>query len=191
MKAVRAGFFTGLCAVFAVVLAACGDDNESAPATSSSPSASSTVASATFAPGETKAPTAAAPATSEGPAAPTPVMPQLSSGVRRIGEGTMNFTLVPNVNTTFDPSTFPLEQPNEKPPCSAFVFAFGWQVTNPYPAPTDLALVWRRTSEGQTVEVARGPAGEQNVGCGLLEAFNAGTSDVSVSVHYIIGSAGG
>jgi hypothetical protein len=74
-----------------------------------------------------------------------------------------------------------------EPSCDNFAFDFTWQVQDPYP-PDGVDLAWQFTREAGAVEVAAGPAGEQTVGCGLLEARNRGAAPVTVALRYRAGA---
>jgi len=103
--------------------------------------------------------------------------------VQQIGEGTINFVLVANGQFPID--GLGLIQPGtEAPPCAAFVFAFNWQITDPYP-PGDSQVTWEIIAQDNRNEVASGAAGTASVGCGQLIALNNGPDQIGVSVHYI------
>jgi len=174
----------------AVVLtfAACGDDDDDRDR-SATPTTSGSATGDAESPGSSPDDTGAPDAT-ETPepttAAPTPIAPTLAAGVRKIGEGTINFVLA--ANGLFGIDGLALIQPGtETPPCAAVVFSFDWQITEPYP-PGGNTVQCRITSQDITEDVAAGPDGAATVGCGQLTAVNPGSAQISVAVHYIQGS---
>lgn len=179
-------------AVFTLSVAACGDDDEDGdasvtPTATGSPSATNdgesptTTPSLTIPPGGTETP---------GPtsAAPTPGAPPLPAGVTQITEGTMNFVVISGGQFSFDGQG--LVQPGtQPPPCETFVFAFAWQITDPFP-PGDNSVTWRVTQQGATNDIASGADGSATTGCGLITAVNTGLDQVTVNVRYILGQRG-
>jgi hypothetical protein len=187
-----------LTAIALVAGAACGGDDDDdnggvdgngtvSPAVNGSPSPSATGGgvSASASPngtepaGETSTPRPTS-------SAPTPVKPALDAGVQQVGEGTIGFVLVPNGQFPID--GLGLIQPGtEPPPCAAFVFAFSWQITDPYP-PGDSQVTWQIVAQDSRDDVASGAAGTASVGCGQLIASNNGPDQIDVSVHYVQGA---
>jgi len=165
------------------LLAACGGGDDTA---TQSPAFSGP----TFAANQTKAATRTAVPSTGGGTAPPVASPELDPIVQKLGEGALEFTIGPGDSYGFDPLGLPVGSGKQPPPCAAFVFAFTWQVTDPYPA-DNVDLRWRLNRMGGAVEIARGPSGDQTVGCGLLEAVNSGDASVSLSVRYLIGTAPG
>lgn len=178
-----------------LAFAACGDDDDNdstdgspASSTSGSPSPSETAGgeSPGASPGTTDVATITPAPTAATPSGPTPVTPKLDAGVNQIGEGTITFTLLPNGQLPIDGLGL-IQAGKETPPCAAFVFAFSWQITNPFPV-GDNTVAWKMTQQGSTEDVAAGPAGTATVGCGQLTVINTGPDQVNVAVHYIQGA---
>lgn len=179
--------FAILIAVSALLIAACGDDDDEAgngsvsPTASGSPSATGADETPDASPDGTGQP-AGTPTTQPTGAAPTPA---LDPGVKKIGEGTMTFILIPGGQFPVD--GLGLIQPGTATPtCAAFVFAFAWQITDPFP-PGSNAMTWRITQGDSTEDVGSGADGTATVGCGLLTAMNTGPATISVSVRYVQG----
>ena len=166
-----------------LIVAACGGGDDSA---SSSPALNGP----TFAANQTKAATRTAVPSTAGGTAPPVASPELDPIVKKLGEGALEITIAPGESYGFDPLGLPVDPGKQPPPCAAFVFAFTWQVTDPYPA-DNVDLRWRLNRMGGAVEIARGPSGDQTVGCGVVEAFNSSDASVSLSVRYLIGTAPG
>lgn len=178
-----------LMATFAVALAACGDDDDTGDG--ASPSATES-ASASPSDGTSASPSAtgggaatATPASGGSPAPDAPV-PVLDANTKKIGEGTISFVLVPGQSSPIDPIGLPLPAGATPPPCAAFVFSFGWQVTKPNP-PGDAKVTFKIDRQGVVEQVASGASGTASVGCGLLTAVNEGDGEMSVSMHYFQG----
>jgi len=174
-----------LVAALALAAAACGgdDDNGGASTTATGSGSPGPSASGTKTPAPSKSPTKTPAPTA---AVVTPAVPTLAAGVKKIGDGTMTFVLAANGQFPIDGQG--LVQPGtQAPPCASFVFAFGWQITNPYP-PGDKAVFWQINQQGVVSDVASGPAGTASVGCGQLIALNKTSDPVSVSVAYVQGS---
>ena len=196
MRMVTRILLISLAATALLAVAACGGDDDDdnggvdgngtaspAPSGSLSPSATGGGVSASASPngtepaGETPRPASSA---------PTPVKPALDAGVQQVGEGTISFVLVPNGQFSID--GLGLIQPGtEPPPCAAFVFAFSWQITDPYP-PGDSQVTWQIIAQDSRDDVASGAAGTASVGCGQLIASNNGPDQIGVSVHYVQGA---
>ncbi len=120
------------------------------------------------------------------PAGPSPVAPTLDTGVSQIGEGTISFVLVPNGQIPIDGLGL-IQAGTETPPCAAFVFAFSWQITDPFPV-EDNQVAWKITRQDSIDDVAAGADGTATVGCGQLNVINTGPDQVTVSVHYLQGA---
>jgi len=174
--------FAILAALVALV-AACGGGDDSA---TQSPAFSGP----TFAANQTKAPTRTAVPSTAGGTAPPVASPEPGPIVQKLGEGALEITIGSGESYRFDPLSLPVDPGRQPPPCAAFVFAFTWQVTDPYPA-DNVDVRWRLNRMGGAVEIARGPSGDQTVGCGVVEAVNSGDASVSLSVRYLIGTAPG
>ena len=176
-------------AIFTVALAACGDDDDTGDG--ASPSATGS-ASASPSGGTSASPSAtggaAATATPAEGGSPTPVapVPVLDANATKIGEGTISFVLVPGQSSPIDPIGLPLQAGAVPPPCAAFVFSFGWQVTKPNP-PGEARVTFKIDRQGVVEQVASAVNGTASVGCGLLTTVNEGDGEVSVSIHYLQG----
>ncbi|HET8943929.1 MAG TPA: hypothetical protein VFO59_04040 [Dehalococcoidia bacterium] len=184
--------FAVLIAVSVLVIAACGDDDDddgvengsASPTASRSPSATGADETPQASPDGTGQPSLS-PTPAPTAAAPTPRPPSLAAGVRKIGEGTMTFTLLPEGEFPLDPLAL-IQPGTTAPPCAAFVFAFSWQITDPFP-PGANTLIWRITRQDVTEDVGLGASGSDTVGCGQLMAVNDGPDTINVSVWYIQG----
>lgn len=125
----------------------------------------------------------ATPTSSAGVAvAPTPLDPTLDEELTEIDAGSFDETIAPGGSWSINTAAVALGAP-----CTNFALDFTWQVQDPYP-PDGVELAWQFTREAGTVEVASGPAGEQSVGCGLLELINRGEGDVTVAILYRAGA---
>ncbi len=125
--------------------------------------------------------------TATGEKAPPPPLPELAAGLQRLSEGTFETTIQPGGRAGFDPLQLPLDTGVEQPSCAAFVFAFSWQVKDPYP-PENVDVSWLSTRAGGPEEVASGASGTATVGCGFLETANNSTFAVTVQARYVIAS---
>jgi len=191
MRLVTRLLLIGLASV-ALTFAACGDDDD---ATDGSPTPSASGSSSPAATGADETP-GASPDETDGEGAtvtpvptasgPTPLAPTLDAGVAQIGEGTINFTLPPNGQVPIDGLGL-IQAGKETPPCAAFVFAFSWQITEPYPAEGN-QVAWKITRQDTTEDVASGADGKATVGCGLLTVINTGPDEVTIAVHYVQGA---
>lgn len=167
---------------------ACGDDDDEAgngsasPTASRSPSATGADETPEASPDETEQPSLTPAPESTTAAAPTPRPPVLEPGVAKIGEGTMTFSLLPEGEYRIDPLAL-IQPGTATPPCAAFVFAFSWQITDPFP-PGSNQIVWRITQQDVTQDVGQGASGTATVGCGQLIALNDGPDTINVSVWY-------
>ncbi|MGH9203024.1 MAG: hypothetical protein ACRD2A_17500 [Vicinamibacterales bacterium] len=117
--------------------------------------------------------------------APAPPVPELEPSQHKIAEGTLTTTINSGAVSRFDPQELPLETGNALPACAAYVFAFGWQVSQPYP-PDEVDIVWRTERMGEVAEVASGASGTASIGCGYLETVNNSSFTVIVDAHYLI-----
>jgi hypothetical protein len=100
-----------------------------------------------------------------------------------IGSDSFDETITAGDSWSIDTETFA----DDGSLCTNFAFDFTWQVQDPYP-PDGVELIWQFTRAAGTVEVASGPAGEQSVGCGVLEALNRGAGAITVAIRYRIGA---
>jgi hypothetical protein len=150
----------------ALALAACGGDDDS----SGDPTGSATATA------------------SSGPSGtPPPVAdPELASGLNEIGRGDLGEIEVPVGGVYYiDPATLETEGSAE-PSCEGFVFAFAWQVTDPYP-PEEDALEWQVQREGGNATLSEEPSGEDTSGCDPVQAVNNGEEALTLAVKYAIG----
>lgn len=128
-----------------------------------------------------------APADGSGGVAPEPSDPQLDEQLQEITAGELDAVVEPGGRYEIDPLAITETAVGSAPACANFAFDFTWQVQDPFP-PDGVQLVWEFTRMGGTVEVASGPAGEQSIGCGLLEAVNHGPAAIAVAVRYRVGA---
>ncbi len=164
-------------------MTACGgDDNGGASTTATSSGSLGPSASGSKTPAPSKSPTKTPVPTA---AAATPVGPTPAPGVKKIGDGTITFALAANGQFPIDGLAL-IQPPTQAPPCTAFVFGFSWQITNPYP-PGDTAVFWQVNQQGVITDVASGPDGMATVGCGQLMASNKTSEQLTVSVYYVQG----
>ncbi len=117
---------------------------------------------------------------------PAPADPTLDEELTEITYGSLLEAIQPGTVIQLDPLGIAGVDTGHVPPCDNFAFDFTWQVQNPYP-PDGVNLVWQFIRDGDVIEVAASPAGEQTIGCGLLEAENRGSMAVSVAIRYRIG----
>jgi hypothetical protein len=170
-----------LTALLALVLvlslaAACGDDDDSTP--TGSPD--------NLTPAGTKDETPTPPS-GNGGVAPDPSDPVLDEQLTELTAGDLEQTIQPGESWELDVVAITQEATDEEPVCTNFAFDFTWQVQDPYP-PDGVDLRWNLTREASTIEVSSGPAGEQTVGCGLLEGTNAGSAPFTVALRYRVGA---
>lgn len=125
--------------------------------------------------------------TGPGSGAPAPADPTLDEELTEITSGSLLETLPPGTVFEIDPLGIAGTDTGQTPSCDNFAFDFTWQVQSPYP-PDGVDLVWRFIRDGEVIEVATGPAGEQTIGCGLLEAENRGSTGITVAIRYRIGA---
>jgi len=119
--------------------------------------------------------------------APAPADPTLDEELTEITSGSLLEGIPPGIVIQLDPLGITGVETERTPPCDNFAFDFTWQVQTPYP-PDGVDLVWRFIRDGEAIEVATGPAGEQAIGCGLLEAENRGAELITVAIRYRIGA---
>jgi hypothetical protein len=167
-----------LAALLGVALfAACGGDDDDGDAEPTG----------LFTPAGTKDATETpAPVDGNGGVAPEPADPQLDEQLQEVTAGELDATIQPGERYQIDPLAITEAAVGSSPACANFAFDFTWQVQDPFP-PEGVQLVWEFTRMGGTVEVANGPAGEQSIGCGLLEAVNRGPAAITVAVRYRVG----
>lgn len=127
------------------------------------------------------------PLTSDGAGPPAPADPTLDEELTELSSGSLQEAIAPGTVIQLDPLGITGVDTGSTPPCDNFAFDFTWQVQNPYP-PDGVNLVWQFIRDGDAIEVAASPAGEQTVGCGLLEAENRGPTLVTVAIRYRIGA---
>lgn len=165
-----------LAALALALAAACGDDNGGTP----------TDTPGGLTPAGTKEQTPSP--TSSGVAGPPePADPTLDEQLTEIDAGSFEETIAAGGTWSVDTLALAEERTGGAPSCTNFAFDFTWQVQEPHP-PDGVDLVWQFTREAGTVEVAGGPAGDQSVGCGLLEAVNRGPGPVTVAIRYRTGA---
>ena len=126
------------------------------------------------------------PSSIDGSGPPAPADPTLDEELTEITSGSLLVPIQPGTVIQLDPLGIAGVDTGRTPPCDNFAFDFTWQVQSPYP-PDGVNLVWQFIRDGDVIEVAASPAGEQTVGCGLLEAENRGSAGVSVAIRYRIG----
>ncbi len=121
------------------------------------------------------------------PLAPPARAPILEGSVRAIGQGRIELSIQPGQSSSIDGLRLAIQAGIAAPPCAAFVFAFVWQVTQPYPAGTaSVEFIGNRM--GGTFTVGRpGPEGSGQIGCAGLDAINRGAMPVKIEVRYVIG----
>ncbi len=118
-----------------------------------------------------------------GVVAPSPLDPTLDEELTEIASGSFDETIAAGDSWSIDTETFA----DDESLCTNFSFDFTWQVQDPYP-PGGVNLIWQFTRAAGTVEVATGPAGEQSVGCGVLEVLNRGAGTITVAIRYRVGA---
>ena len=162
----------GVSAALALAAACGGDDDATTP--TDTPGALTPVG--------TKDATAT-PLATGGAVPPTPADPTLDEELREIASGSFDETIAAGDAWSIDTAAFA----EDVSLCTNFAFDYAWQVQDPFP-PDGVDLIWRFTRAAGTVEVASGPAGEQSVGCGLLEALNRGAGPITVAIRYRVGA---
>lgn len=118
--------------------------------------------------------------------APAPPVPELDEAAAPLGEGTVTAPVYPGLTYSIDPLGLPVLAGIHLPPCEQFVFAFGWQVTVPYPA-DGVDVYFQIQREAGPVRIAEGPSGTVQTGCDTVEIVNAGQGFISIDLHYVIG----
>ncbi len=152
--------------------AACGDDDAATP----------TDAPGGLTPVGTKDATPTPRATDvAGP--PAPADPTLDEELAEIASGNFDEAIAAGDSWSIGTAAFA----EDESLCKNFSFDFTWQVQDPFP-PDGVDLIWQFTRAAGTVEVAGGPAGEQSVGCGVLEALNRGAASITVAIRYRVGA---
>ena len=117
---------------------------------------------------------------------PAPAEPELDEQLVEVTRGDREAIIEPGQGYSLDPIAVAADA-GQSPSCENLQFDFSWQVTDPYP--TDgVALAWTLDREGTAVEVAGGPAGNQAVGCGTVNAENRGAAAITVAIKYLIGT---
>jgi len=167
-----------LAGVFAMLAlaVACGDDDAAAPA--------DTAGGLTPVGTKEATPTPLAPDSADPPAGPpAPAEPTLDEELAEIASGSFEETIAAGDSWSVDTAAFA----EDESLCANFAFDFTWQVQDPFP-PAGVDLIWQFTRAAGTVEVAGGPAGEQSVGCGLLEALNRGDGEIVMAIRYRVGA---
>jgi hypothetical protein len=127
------------------------------------------------------------PLASDGDGPPVPADPTLDEELTELTYGEAEQTIEPGASWPLQTLEITTAETGTEPSCGNFAFDFTWQVQDPYP-PDAVDLAWQFTRDGSTFEVAAGPAGEQAVGCGLLEALNRGSGPVTVAIRYRAGA---
>jgi hypothetical protein len=142
-----------------------------------------------FTPAGTKeeTPTPAPADGSNGGVAPAPSDPQLDEQLTEITAGELEAVVDPGSRYTIDGLQITQDAVGEAPPCANFAFDFTWQVQEPFP-PDNVQIAWTFERMGGTVEIGQGPAGEQQVGCGVLYLDNNGSETVRVAIRYRVGA---
>jgi hypothetical protein len=126
------------------------------------------------------------PPPANGNGAPAPVEPELDEQLAEITRGDLEATIEPGGAYDLDPETLVLGA-GSSASCDNLQFDFSWQITDPYP-PEGAGLAWQIQRDSGPVTVASGPAGNQAVGCGLLQATNTGSVPFTVAIKYLIGA---
>jgi hypothetical protein len=114
---------------------------------------------------------------------PAPGDPTLDEQLAEIASGSFDETIAAGESWSIDTAAFA----EDESLCANFSFDYTWQVQDPFP-PDGVDLIWQFTRAAGTVEVASGPAGEQSVGCGVLEALNRGAGSITVAIRYRVGA---
>ncbi len=162
----------GVSAALALAAACGGDDDETTP----------TDTPGVLTPVGTKDATPT-PLDTGGVVPPTPADPTLDEELREIASGSFDETIAAGDSWSIDTAAFA----EDGSLCTNFAFDYTWQVQDPFP-PDGVDLIWQFTRAAGTVEVASGPAGEQSVGCGVLEALNRGAGTITVAIRYRVGA---
>jgi hypothetical protein len=169
------------------LLAACGggsgdeDSKATAPPATGAPTSGPTEAA-----GEpTAAPTAEP--TEPGAEAPEAAPVELEPGVALVEEGSFDLAIAPRGSSEIDPLAL---AGDEAPACAGLVFAFSWQVQDPYP-PDGVQLRVTGTRMGATVDLGEGPAGTSSIGCFAIEFISDSDIALTVQIRYAAGSIEG
>jgi hypothetical protein len=168
----------GVSAALALAAACGGDDDETTP--TDTPGALTPVGTKDATPTRSSI-------TGPGSGAPAPADPTLDEELTEITFGSLMEAIPPGTVIQLDPLGIAGVATGRTPPCDNFAFDFTWQVQNPYP-PDGVDLVWQFIRDGDAIEVAAGPSGEQAIGCGLLEAENRGAKLITVAIRYRVGA---
>ena len=163
---------TGVFAALALAAACGGDDDETTP----------TETAGGLTPVGTKDATPTPLATGVA-VAPTPAEPTLDEELKEITSGSSDESIAAGGSWSIDTAAFA----EDASLCTNFAFDYTWQVQDPFPT-VNVDLIWQFTRAAGTVEVASGPAGEQSIGCGLLEALNRGAGPITVAIRYRVGA---
>ena len=162
----------GVCAALALAAACGGDDGEATP--TGTPGGLTPIGTKDATP---------TPLVSDGAGPPSPLDPTLDEELTEIASGSFEETTAAGDSWSIDTETFA----EDGSLCTNFSFDFTWQVQDPFP-PAGVDLIWQFTRAAGTVEVANGPAGEQSVGCGVLEVLNRGAGTITVAILYRVGA---
>ena len=166
------------------LLAACGGGNGNEEPTST-PGAEAT--------GEpTSGPTEAPAEPTEAPTEPSAEAPEaapvaLDPGVAPVEEGSFDLAIAPHGSSEIDPLAL---AGDNAPACAGLVFAFSWQVQDPYP-PDGVQLRVTGTRMGATVDLGEGPSGTSSIGCFAIAFINDSDVAVTVQIRYAAGSIEG
>lgn len=133
-------------------------------------------------------PSASASPTTTAVATPPPLAdPQLPSGLREVARGDLGEIEVPVGGVYYiDPRTL-AARGTIAPPCEGFVFAFSWQLNDPYP-PEEESFEWQVQRDGGNASLSTDEGGQESVGCESLQAVNKGEEPLTVEVRYVIGA---
>ncbi len=148
---------------------------ETASVAATAPAAPSPVPSATPAP---------VPTAEEAPHAP-PI--ELDPGVEERREEVTELTFLAGATVGLEPVQL---AGADFPSCATFVFAFSWQVREPYPADGVILRVFRTRMENKEL-LAEATSGSATVGCSFIEFVNASYVPITVELRYVVGAIGG
>ena len=164
----------GVSAALALAVA-CGGDDDAPPATET-PGALTPVGTKDATP---------TPASTDDSGPPAPADPTLDEDLTEITSGSLLEEIQLGAVIQIDPLAIAAAETGQTPSCDNFAFDFTWQVQSPYP-PDGVDLVWQFVRDGDVIEVGAGPAGEQAIGCGILEALNRGAGPITVAIRFRI-----
>ena len=167
---------TGVFAALALVAACGGDDDETTP--TETPGGLTPVGTKDATP---------TPASTDDSGPPAPADPTLDEELTEITSGSFLEAIGPGAVIQIDPLAIAAADTGSTPSCDNFAFDFTWQVQDPFP-PAGVDLIWQFIRDGDVIEVAAGPAGEQTIGCGILEVLNRGAGPIMVAIRYRIGA---